>query len=378
MLSDMDSTLAKPPPVPLPRGLVARILDDPESRSTTVGLLGVIIFYLLLWLIAPYLLRFESVGSIVRPHASAKTFNIEIAPDTFVKPPPPKPQPNKFVEANPDAPENTPDKTQNFSDRNQQVAQEKPTPDGKNDMPAIEGQKEIKTSQIVTGQLQQPIEQVEAVPPPTETRETEKAATPPKQEQNPLAGVEKKDGDNKDGFASNLSAVVDNTKPIPNRIEGVKTGTPMQDTPAVEEQAIDPTHPRPRPTIVKTQKTRPAIFTEQLAGTSNMGLTALDARWSNYGAYLKKLIDTVQVQWENILISGKIYPPGGSTVTVTFILDSEGKIARIVNVENKSSEQAAHACASAITDRAPYGPWTDDMIAMLGKQQEMTFTFYYQ
>ena len=32
----------------------------------------------------------------------------------------------------------------------------------------------------------------------------------------------------------------------------------------------------------------------------------------------------------------------------------------------------------AITDRAPYGPWTDDMIAMLGKQQEMTFTFYYQ
>jgi hypothetical protein len=84
------------------------------------------------------------------------------------------------------------------------------------------------------------------------------------------------------------------------------------------------------------------------------------------------------VQWENILISGKIYPPSGSTVTVTFVLDSEGRIARIVNVENKSSDQASHACVSAITDRAPYGPWTDDMIAMLGKEQEMTFTFYYQ
>ena len=36
------------------------------------------------------------------------------------------------------------------------------------------------------------------------------------------------------------------------------------------------------------------------------------------------------------------------------------------------------ACVSAITDRAPYGPWTDDMKAMLGSQQEMTFTFYYQ
>jgi hypothetical protein len=30
------------------------------------------------------------------------------------------------------------------------------------------------------------------------------------------------------------------------------------------------------------------------------------------------------------------------------------------------------------TDRAPYGPWTDDMKAVLGSQQEMTFTFYYQ
>ena len=374
----MESTIAKPPPANSLRGFAARVWDDPESRSTVVGLIGVIIFYLLLWFIAPYLLNFQSVGSVVRPHASARQFNIEIAPDAFVKPPP-KPQPLKFVEANPDAPENTPDKTQNFSDRNQQVAQEKPTPDGKNDMPAIEGQKEIKTSQIVTGQLQQPIEQVEAVPPPPlDTREAEKTVTPPKQEQNPLAGFEKKEGENKDGFASNLSKFTDNMKPIPNRIEGVKTGTPLQDAPAVEEQAIDPTRPRPRPTIVKTQKTRPAIFTEQLTGTSNMGLTALDARWSNYGAYLKKLIDIVQMQWENILISGKIYPPSGSTVTVTFVLDSEGKIARIVNVENKSSEQAAHACASAITDRAPYGPWTADMIAMLGKQQEMTFTFYYQ
>jgi hypothetical protein len=33
---------------------------------------------------------------------------------------------------------------------------------------------------------------------------------------------------------------------------------------------------------------------------------------------------------------------------------------------------------SAITKPAPYGPWTDDMKAVLGEQQEMTFTFYYQ
>ena len=167
-------------------------------------------------------------------------------------------------------------------------------------------------------------------------------------------------------------------KAIPQKIEGAKHAPLIQDAPAVDPPPIDPTRPRPRPQVVKQQKTRPAIFTENKFGTSNIGPVALDARWSNYGAYLQRLIDTVQVQWENILISGKIYPPSGSTVTVTFVIDSEGKIARIVNVENKSSEQASHACVSAITDRAPYGPWTDDMIAMLGTQQEMTFTFYYQ
>jgi hypothetical protein len=219
---------------------------------------------------------------------------------------------------------------------------------------------------------------MQAVPPPTEAREAEKLATAPKQEQNPLTGLEKREGDDKDGFASNLSKLTDNTKPIPNRIEGAKNAPAIQDAVAVEQPAIDPTRPRPRPQVVRQQKTRPAIFTENKFGTSNIGPMAYDAKWNNYGAYLQRLIDTVQVQWENILISGRIYPPGGSTVTVTFILDSEGKIARIVNVENKSSEQAAHACASAITDRAPYGAWTDDMIAMLGKQQEMTFTFYYQ
>ncbi len=123
----MDSTLAKPPPATSLRGLVARMWDDPESRSTMVGLIGVILFYLFLWIVGPHLLNFGGPPSPVRPHAAAKQFNINIAADTFLKPPPePKPQPFKFVETNPDAPENIPDKTNNFAAQNQQAAQEKP------------------------------------------------------------------------------------------------------------------------------------------------------------------------------------------------------------------------------------------------------------
>src|SRR5437764_7957985 len=48
----------------------------------------------------------------------------------------------------------------------------------------------------------------------------------------------------------------------------------------------------------KQQNTRPAIFAEQLTSAPNVGLSGIDARWSNYGAYLKKLIDTVQIRSE--------------------------------------------------------------------------------
>src|SRR5205807_1196113 len=102
-----------------------------------------------------------------RPNDAARTFDIEIAPDIFPKPAPvPKP-PANYVETNPDAPDNKPDKTNNFGAQNQQVAQEKPTPDGKNDRPALEGKKDIHSTQIVTGQLTKPVDQ-ETPPPPME------------------------------------------------------------------------------------------------------------------------------------------------------------------------------------------------------------------
>ena len=360
------------------RSFAVRTWADPESRSTLVGVAGVILFYLLLWLVSPYLFRVDPLtASAHRPHASAKPFSIELAPDTFIKPTVKPPPPTKFVETNPDAPENIPDRTTNFAAQNQQVAQEKPTPDGKNDMPALEGKKDFQSTQIVSGQLSKPIELMEAVPPVDVTPPSEKTVQAPNLEQNPLTGLEKKEGESKDGFANNISKIAENTRAIPTRIEGVKNVPLMNDAMATQP-AIDPQRPRPRPTVVKQQQVRPAIFAENKFGTQNIGPTAVDARWSNYGAYLQRMIESVQIQWEHLLRESRVYPTAGSAVTVKFVMDSKGLIARIVNVDSTAKDAAERACMSAITDRAPYGEWTDDMKAVLGEQQEMTFTFYYQ
>jgi hypothetical protein len=342
-----------------------------------VGVAGVLlffIFWMFAWIIDPPLFRYDP-DAYAEAQNRARDFNIELTPETFTKPAPPPP-PSKFVETNPDAPENIPDKTNNFGAQNQQVAQEKPTPDGKSDRPATEGKKDFESTQIVSGSLTQPREQAPPAPPAVEqpVAETPKAAA--KAEKNPLAGEEKFQGENPDGFAGSLAKRVPNMTNVPERQEGTKTTQDVEGPATVP--AIDPRRPRPRPMIVRQQQVRPAILSENKLGTTNIGPTAIDARWSNYGAYLQRMIDTVQIQWERIIIEQRANAVGGSQVSVKFIMDSEGKIAKILKVDSTANETASRACISAITDRAPYGPWTDDMRAVLGDQQEMTFTFYYQ
>jgi hypothetical protein len=329
-------------------------------------------------LIAPHVMRVEHIAGAVRPHATSREFNIEIDPETLSKAQQKQKDPFKFVETNPEAPENIPDKTDNFAAQNQQAAQEIPNPDGASDRAATEGKKDFESNQIVSGRLIQPMELVEAAPPPVEAPPVE---TPPveapRAEQTPLSGTEKFEGESQAGFAGNIAKRLPNAQAVPERVEGVKDA-PQNPTAMSMQPAIDPLRPRPRPQVVRQQQVRPAILAENKFGTKNVGLTGIDAKWSNYGAYLQRMIDTVQIQWERLIISMSAMPAGGSTVTVKFVMNDHGQITNIINVDSTSSETGSRACVSAITDRAPYGPWTDDMKAVLGSQQEMTFTFYYQ
>jgi len=356
-----------------------RVWNDPESRSTTIGIAGVLLIHLFLALVSPHVFRMEHGTGTVRPHSPGKEYNIELTPESFAKAPEKQPDPFKFVETNPEAPENTPDKTANFAARNQQAAQEKPDPDGKNDRAATEGKKDFESNQIVSGRLVDPVERLEAVAPPApEVPVAEAPVTPPRAEQNPLAGTEKIEGENKDGLGTNIAKRLDNAQPVPEQVEGARDVKDFTGATSATTPAIDPRRPRPRPQIVQQQQVRPAILADNKFGTKNVGLTGIDAKWSNYGAYLQRMVDTVQIQWERLILSMSAMPAGGSMVAVKFIMNDEGKITNITHVDTSANETASRACVSAITDRSPYGPWTDDMKAVLGTQQEMTFTFYYQ
>lgn len=372
-----SDTILRPPPLTVLRRAVARGVRDPDTRSVLIGLAGVVLIHLLLWLLGPAVLRFKAVPVTARPESTERNFSIELEPEVQVQPQPKPAAPFRFVETNPEAPENVPDKTNNFAAQNQQVAQQKPTPEGRSDRPALEGRTDIESTQIVSGRLTQPQEFTAAPPLPAEAPPSPEVVPAPRREQNPLSGGEKVEGDNREGYGSSLAKRLDRAQPVPERVEGANEGEGTTAQPA-PRPAIDPLRPQARPQLVKTIQTRPAILAENKFGTTNIGPTAVDARWSNYGAYLQRMIDSVQIQWERIVIEQKANPVGGSSVTVKFAMNDEGRIVDIGVENSTANDTATRACVSAITDRMPYGPWTDDMKAVLGDRQQMTFTFYYQ
>jgi hypothetical protein len=352
------------------------LTDESDRRSVQIGILGTVLIHIVLLFLAPKFINLADVSHPPAPRARPKEKNLEIPLEMFLPPKPAQKQLPRFVETNPNAPENIPDKTNNISDRNQQVAQEKPTPNGKSDMPAQEGKKDFQSTQIVDGRLSQP----DRTPPvPQQVTAAPKPPSPaaPRLAQTPVSGFDKQQGSDAAGYASSLAKPTDNPTNVPKAVDGAKNAPPNEMGSAFSPQ-IDPKHPQPRKNL--EQHVRPAIFAENKIGTQNIGMAAWDARWSNYGVYLQRLIESVQIQWERILNQSAVSPNSGSTVEVKFTLNSRGEISKIIHVTPSAgtSDAATQACPSAITSRAPYGEWTDDMIAMLGNEQEFTFVFYYQ
>lgn len=360
------------PPAPKTRPQLDWRRDDTRTRTATwIGVIGTILIHLLFFWLAPHIHR-ELPSGLVPPESPPEpTYEIELAP---VEEPPPE----KFVEANPTVPDNKPDKTDNVAAQNQQVANPEPGAEDKTDAPKSKGDPDKNSTAIVSGQLVEPTPTTNAPPPAPETTLTipEKLARP-QREQTPLAGHEKIEGEDPAGIGENIGKLPPKTDAAPTRVEGEQDGD--ENSPVVGQYyQVDAKNPRPRPTLSpRTTRARPAPLMNNEVGSKNIGAAAYSAKWSSYAEYLQKLIDTVQVQWERINDQTRTYPSAGTQVRVVFRINKEGEIYEITKADGSASQNAVAACIGAITDRAPYGEWPQEMINVLGESQEITFTFYY-
>lgn len=349
--------------------------EEGRKSPIVIGIICTVLFHILLYLVAPLLPVDTLSGAHFKPDPTAKKdkyFDFELAalPVAEVKP-----DPMKFVETNPDAPANEPDKTANFSNRNQQTAQEvAATEIDPEKRPSVKGRENMdhNNEAIVAGDMAKPQDATAAVNTP-EVQAEEHPAQQAREAQVPLSGIEKNEGKSEDGIASNKSTSEAQSNNAAEALEGAADGKGADGGLLSSVQSSKP-QPKPRP---KLRQARQNILSNRIAGTTNVGVLGLDARWSEYGDYMQELIEIIQAQWYRILEASAIAHQRGTHVYVTFKLNSNGEVS-VLKVEDTAGKPGTYACLNAIRERQPYRKWTDQMITMLGTEQTMTFSFYYE
>ena len=177
-------------------------------------------------------------------------------------------------------------------------------------------------------------------------------------------------------FAESNPNAVEN---IPENMPRVENAPSTQNSRSFSPPDIDPKLPQARQRLYRYAPS--AIFFGDRVGTRNIITTDIDSPVGAVtGIILQRMIETVEIEWDQMLRASGFYPGFPREVSVKFVMNAKGGVARIVRIEDKagSSAPAARACVSAITSRAPYGERTDDMVTVLGKAQEMTLKFFYQ
>ncbi|MFZ5496950.1 MAG: hypothetical protein ACOZE5_16650 [Verrucomicrobiota bacterium] len=355
---------------------------EPSDRSILIGIVGTLLFHVALVVLSPRFVfdEFSGVhtGIHMNPASSGRTFDFELA-DTIPAPEEERP-PFRFVETNSAAPENEPDKTENFSNRNQQSAQEVAALElDPLRRPSTKGEDVFKDSTaIVSGDMAPP----QLAPAPTmeqaEQERQSRAEQKARMEQVPLSGFDKTEGDDPAGIATNIA---DSKAPSTNAaraVEGAKDATdPDGGLVAVTSQNAT-VQPKERPRLASTSLNRQSPLANRITGVTNLGITGIDARWSEYGEYINELIEIVQIQWYRLLAESRVAAPRGSSVEITFKLNAQGETDIVKVVDEGAGRQAVFSCQHAIEARQPYRKWSEQMIAVLGEEQSLTFKFYHR
>ncbi len=369
-MTTQSAQLNPPPSVPE---------KDGADYSIAIGLACTVLFHLLLAWLSPQFAFEKFAGShsgiSVTSANKGKTFDFELAQPAVKEE---EPLLSQFVEANTAAAENRPDKTVNFSDRDQQSAQEVAAKERDVfNRPSVVGQEKIKDyNAIVSGDNSPPqiapmpsLDNSQDVP---EDRLEQKARAA----QTPLSGFDKTEGLSEDGIATNVAK----SKQPATQAQEFFEGAPDAKSPEGELVAVAPANrsqPKERPRLSSVSLNKNSILTTRLAGTNREGLQASDAFKTDFGTYLTEFWGIVSAQIYALHRDWTTWPAEGTYVMVQFRLTSAGEISEIVAIEETAGKKAVYTVRAAIETPQPYRKWSDDMIAKLGNSQVLTYTFHY-
>jgi len=295
-----------------------------------------------------------------------------------------EPMEQRFVEANPNRPSNVPDETNNFAARDQQAAEPDPDPTETSEFPMQESDDQSQTilERGDTRDQFQPGIYSDAVPeqPPVEAgggtlgelapqveRETPEWVQPAKEGSGtriptPEKG-EEKESDEPDKRAGTI----------------VLNDGPLESTREEQSPSVNNPSARPLPRKKVGAEVLLAPINQSKTRASRQGEIGVNSRLTDFGDYTQRALEAIQAEWHRLIREVSVGSESTySSVTVVFYIDKSGSIDEAKIDKSTAGDLGTMICLDAIHARAPYGPWTKDMIRTLGDRTKMEITFHYR
>lgn len=349
-----------------------------SRRSLIIGLVCTLLFHLLgAWVVPGDL--FDAESSEIKNQY--KEYQIELVEDV------PEEEEEVYTQTNPDVPDNVPDDTNRFAARNQQAANEvAPEELDPNNRPASESEDDIDTDQFLTGDLTEPI----PTTPPSEAQEqvdpTEAARQSLAQKKAiPIFGALDESDPDQEGIAENdfeeeLEEAPTNVVDLfegdeeEGEEDAVETQNESESESTLIAQDYAPPSPRPRPQLPKVAS---GPVRNSPLGVSKVGKIAVDAKFSEFGEYMERLIEVVSVRW-NYLASERASKERNSVVRISFTLTKDGFVSNIATEPSTTSKAIGiYVARAAVQEGSPYGVWTSEMVEVFGNEETVNFSFHY-
>jgi len=261
----------------------------------------------------------------------------------------------------------------------------------------VESEDDIETNQFLTGDLSPP----EFAPPPapespqqeeTETAEQQpllmpQVETQPLEKQIPVPGEQEEKDPDETGLAEIDHDETDAPTNVNEYLKGEAEEGEEEEREAASLQPLvvpqnsqvaseysEPS-PRPRPRLPRVA---PGPRANRAPGVSRTGTIAVDAKFSEFGEYMERLIETISIRWNSLAEEGA-GRESRSKVVLRFILTKDGNIENLELLPDSTAKVIGiYMCRTAIESGAPYGPWTDEMVAVFGHEETVTFSFHYR
>lgn len=147
-----------------------------------------------------------------------------------------------------------------------------------------------------------------------------------------------------------------------------------------ESPAISPpqrAEPRPRPRL--SAKALQAPIVKSQTRVASLGVIAIDAQWSLFGAYQQQVLEAISLQWQLLASHLKsVERDKRSEVVVEFHLKPDGRIEGLKVLKTSASLAASLVCQDAIRSREPFGVWPEEMVKLFGQEKRVCIHFFYR